>query len=376
MILWKIMNTELGQSEEQLAELIKQVTSAKKLTGKKQKRATKILMSCISDNVTKGELSKGSIYRVQCNYSRIGRTVTRERFINRYESWYEDPLKESTYPAEEAEYKELITPEKEIQNKVVDRILKLYDDGLIQRLRTKSKDGIIDATFLLRSDDKKIGGEKDQVDFAKELSVSEWEDIFNQTTKLAKKQRLEVVPVLNIDKHFCEIFDIDKVRKFMPGLDGYGLKDAWDATLGSSISIMKQFLLETQSRKKQLGYLTLTIFCHEIIRLSNELIYDYLEIELLNLSKKDSLPETVEEIKQFRDEFNQKYRPYFTGTKKDFIDLYNIPEKTFYRRLKDNFFPFREQFFKGDEEGRRVVDVPNYFKNSYPKTPFGIPEEK
>jgi len=337
-------------------------------------------MSYISANVTRDELLKDAIYRVQCNYSRIDRTVTRERYFDRYECYYDDdPLKESTYPAIKQEFKGILTPEKEIQNKVEDRILKLYNKKLIQRLKNKSKDGIIDATFILRSDDKKIGGEKDQIDFAEKLSVPKWEDIFEQTTKLMLMQGLKVVPVLEIDKHFCHIFDVDKAREFMPELKGYGLKDVWDATIGSSISIMRNHLSKKPSNR-QLQYLALTIFCHEIIRLGHELFTDrYEEIvinEIIKLDKEKMLPKSDKEIEKFKNNLRKKYRHQFTGTKKDFIDLYDIPEKTFYRRLKDNFLPFREQFFKRDNEGRREVDVPNYFKNSYPKKPFGINEEK
>ena len=187
------MNNKLGQNEKDFREQIKNLPRIKKLYGNKRKTAVGIVMTYIGYNTLKEELLRDAIYRVQSNYSRIGRKATDERFIDRLDSIYEDPVKESSYSSNEAEYGKIWTPEKGVQDNVVDKILKLYDVGLIQRLHTKNKDGAIDAAFIHGLEHKKISGEKDQTDFVKSSSIREMEDIFNQTTKLALKQRNQLL---------------------------------------------------------------------------------------------------------------------------------------------------------------------------------------
>ena len=369
------MNNRLGQNETEWKKQIRMLPNIRNLPPKKRTEVTERVYKTLGFNTTKNKILKDVGYHIDINFSQIGRKVERKEDIGKIANYFEDSDLESQYIERKKEYTDVWTPEQNIKKNVTSTIGRLYDLGYLQRLKSRNKDGIIDANFILCLEEKKQGGEEDQINFAITLSVSDWEDIFYQSTKIAKMKNLDIVPVLEIDKYFCKIFDIEKSYQVMPGLNKFGLKDVWDETIGYSIAIMRNFLKsKKKEEKKQLDFLTLTIFYNSINRLSNEVINTYLVSELEKLDRINSLPKSNKELIEFKNEFNKKYNQYFNVSKIEFIDLFNMNETTFYRRQRENYFPFKKSLYNKKRKGK-FLDFYTYYKEVYTKNPFGLFEK-
>ena len=340
------MSEGLGQSRKDWKNQLQKLPNIKKLDPEPKEIVVDILLKGFNIYTTKDETYIKTSKRIKTNFSRIGYFDDKNICYNSFKEYYQHSGIENPYLDEEKYKANIISLTEETNKNIIEIMKKLSDSNYLQRLKSKNKNGIIDANFIINFENKKNKNEKYQVDFAKILSVSEWENMYKQSTKIAQMRGLDIVPILNIDKYFCQIFDTEKVKKVMPELDGFGFKDVWDETIEFSISIMKN-LLKSNKRKKQLDYLTLTIFYHVINRLSNELVSTNLYSAIKNYNDINLLKNDDEKLKKFVKDFNKKNRNFFIVSKKEFMNVYKIPEKTFYRRQNVDYLPFKKSLLLG-----------------------------
>lgn len=260
-----------------------------------------------------------------------------------------------------------------VSEKTIKKINQLFNSGFLRRLKSRKKDGIVDANLLETMDTESIFNENDLIKFAINMSVEEWENLYEQSTKIAKMEGLNVVPVFDIDKHFCKIFDMKKVKKVLPSINNSGLFDAWYETIGYSSAIMKN-LLRSNRRKKQLDFLALTIFYSSLNKCSDELVMESLYDEIKKFCDISKLKSNQHILQQFTNHFNEKYREFFVINKKEYIQLYNIPEKTFYRRQREDYLPYRKSLLE-DVEGKKYMDFATYYKMVYKIKSFSVSEK-
>jgi hypothetical protein len=370
------MNRKLGQTDSEWRAQIEQLPAIRNLWGKKKRQAIEMVMHYLGFSTELGSILKDVEYRVDANFGRIGRGVKQQGFVKVDGPYYSEDMDNFFIPnlEEESIYQTIWTKEQDIRQEILNEIRSLYKKGYLQRLKSADKTGIIDAIFIKKVGEKKIRDGKDQVDYTVDLSIPEWERIYQQATKIARMQGITAIPFLDIDKHFCQMFDMNKVKKIRKNCDKILLNAAWKGTITTSICMMKR-LLSSGKKKKQADYLTLGIFyhillsqCEEIIRdtastyvekiiekkripkekidnpniklsrfmktLLNKTIPFYIDLSYTNkeTKKKKFDKETMENLKRII--FNRIIE-YCPTDRISFMQIYGIPEKTFYRRQNE-----------------------------------------
>ncbi len=370
------MDKKLGQADSEWRAQIEQLPAIRNLWGKKKKQAIGMVMHYLGFSTELGAILKDVEYRVDANFGRIGRGVEQQAYVKIEGPYYSEDMHDFviTPHEEESIYQTIWTKEQGIRQEIINEIKLLYDKGYLQRLKSADKTGIIDAIFIKKVGEKRIREGKDQIDYTVDLSISEWERIYRQATKIALMQGLEVVPFLDVDKHFCEMFDMNKAKKIRTNCDKILLNEAWKGTITTSICMMKR-LLASDKKKKQADYLALGIFyhillsqCEEMIRgtaatyvkklienekipqekthtpshiskrimtaIMNETIPFYIDMFYTNKKKiQRNIDKTAKEnIKRLI--FN-RIIDYCPTDRNNFMQIYEIPEKTFYRRQNE-----------------------------------------
>jgi len=263
-----------------------------------------------------------------------------------------------------------------IEKKIVTDMEDYFDKRYLKRLKNTNKKGVINALFITSHKGLFKNDREHLMDFLLSLTVEDYEFLYKQSAKIANFEGINVVDINGIDKHFCQIFDKEKIKLALPIIDGYGFIDVWDETIGISIAVMKKvFPTNTKKKKGQLDFLSLVILYHELQRLSGELISDMIYKECSELSKKNVLPKSDDEFEKFTDYLNKEYQKYLIVFKKEYMEIFNkIPESTFYRRQK-NLNLFIKSLLK-KEKGKKYIDFYDYYKATKTKHTFGIKEPK
>jgi hypothetical protein len=203
-------------------------------------------------------------------------------------------------------------------------------------------------------------------------------------------QGIEAIPFLDIDKHFCEIFDMNKAKKIRVKFDKILLNEAWKGTITTSICMMKR-LLTSDKKKKQADYLALGIFYHILLSQCEEMIRDTASIYVKKIVENKKIPQekthTSSHIsKRFMATIMNEMIPFYidmscTNKKKiqrnidkaskenlkriifnriidycptdrnNFMQIYGIPEKTFYRRQNEY-----KSFYNDMRTGLKTAD--------------------
>jgi len=370
------MDKKLGQADSEWRAQIEQLPAIRNLWGKKKRQAIEMVMHYLGFSTELGAILKDVEYRVDANFGRIGQGVQQQAFVKVEGPYYSEDMHNFviTPREEESIYQTIWTKEQDIRQEIINEIKLLYDKGYLQRLKSADKTGIIDAIFIKKVGEKRIREGKDQVDYTVDLSIPEWERIYRQATKIAVMQGIEVIPFLDIDKHFCEMFDMTKAKKIRANCDKILLNAAWKGTITTSICMMKR-LLASEKKKKQADYLALGIFYHILLSQCEEMIRDAAATYVKKLIENKKIPqekihtpshissrvmttilnETIsfyidmsytnkqtiqrnidktarEKIKRIV--FN-RIIDYCPTDRSNFMQIYDIPEKTFYRRQSE-----------------------------------------
>jgi len=370
------MYKKLGQADSEWRAQIEQLPAIRNLWGKKKRQTIEMVMHYLGFSTELGAILKDVEYRVDANFGRIGRGVQQQAFVKVEGPYYSEDMHDFviTHNEEESIYQNIWTKEQDIRQEIINEIKLLYDKGYLQRLKSADKTGIIDAIFIKKVGEKRIREGKDQIDYTVDLSISEWERIYRQATKIALMQGIDVIPFLDIDKHFCEMFDMAKSREIRVNCDKILLNKAWKGTITTSICMMKR-LLASNKKKKQTDYLALGIFyqlllsqCEEMIQdtaatyvkkiienkkiplekihtpshissrfmttILNETIPFYIDKSYTNKEKKQRNINKTEKEKIKTIIFNRIIE-YCPTDRNNFMQIYGIPEKTFYRRQNE-----------------------------------------
>ena len=198
------MDKKLGQADSEWRAQIEQLPAIRNLWGKKKKQSIEMVMHYLGFSTELGAILKDVEYRVDANFGRIGRGVEQQAYVKIEGPYYSEDMHDFiiTPHEEESIYQTVWTKEQDIRQEIINEIKLLYDKGYLQRLKSADKTGIIDAIFIKKVGEKRIRKGKDQIDYTVDLSISEWERIYRQATKIAVMEGLEAIPFLDIDKHF------------------------------------------------------------------------------------------------------------------------------------------------------------------------------
>ncbi|MBN2604044.1 MAG: hypothetical protein JXA91_07940, partial [Candidatus Thermoplasmatota archaeon] len=286
------MDKKLGQTDSEWRTQIEQLPAVKNLWGKKKRQAIEMVMHYLGLSTELGAILKDVEYRVDANFGRIGRGVEQQAFVKIEGPYYSEDMKDfvTTPYEEESIYQTIWTKEQDIRQEIINEIRLLYDKGYLQRLKSADKTGIIDAIFIKKVGEKRVREGKDQIDYAAELSIPEWERLYRQATKIALMQGIEAIPFVDIDKHFCEMFDMNKAKKIRVNYDKIMLNEAWKGTITTSICMIKR-LIASDKKKRQADYLTLVIFYHILLSQCEEMIRDTVASCIKKLIENKKIPQ-------------------------------------------------------------------------------------
>jgi hypothetical protein len=383
---------KLGQSESDWRAQIEQLPAIRNLWGKKKKQAIEMVMHYLGFSTELGAILKDVEYRVDANFGRIGRPVYQQAFVKVEGPYYSEDMDNFVIQPHEEDslYQTIWTKEQDIRQEIMNEIKSLYDKGYLQRLKSVDKTGIIDAIFIKKVGETSIRGGKDQIDYTVDLSIPEWERIYRQATKIAQMQGRETIPFLDIDKHFCEIFTMPKAKEIRPNHNKILLNMAWKGTITTSICMMKK-LLASRKKKKQADYLALSIFYNILLSQCEEMIRDTATTYIKQLMQKKKIPQekiinpshistrlmttllnkTIPSYIDFACNNKEKYLKkidkttmenlkilifnriveYCPTDRNNFIKIYGIPEKTFYRRQNEY-----NAFYTDIKKGLKTAD--------------------
>jgi hypothetical protein len=318
----------------------------------------------------KGKILSDTRKQINDNFNKIDNDVNKTISEIKYEEYYKNVENDQSNSSNEQE-KEKKSIRDNIEKKTIQDIKNYLEKGYLRRLKNKDKSGIVNASFITSHEGFFKKDEKQLKDFLLELTPEEFLNLYTQSNKIAGWEEIKPVDIIEIDKHFTKIFDKEKIKQALPMMGGYGFIDLWFETIGLSIAIMKKYYSDNP-REKQLDNLGSVVLYRVLKMFSGYFIEDMLYREFSELRKTNKMPKSDEEFDKFTDYFNKKYQDHLIVYKNKFMDIFDIKEKTFYRRQK-NIRAFNKSLVK-KIDGKKRIDWYDTYKLTKTKNAFGIKE--
>lgn len=109
-------------------------------------------------------------------------------------------------------WREVETEGERIEKRVLEKLELLYRKGLLQRLRSRYKEGITALCFMVERDDELL-----QLFYQDrrgwQLVFDSWATIFDEAKKLSDMTEVAMPDIVGIDKQFTDIFNDEKLRQ-------------------------------------------------------------------------------------------------------------------------------------------------------------------
>lgn len=109
-------------------------------------------------------------------------------------------------------WREVETEGERIEKRVLERLELLYRKGLLQRLRSRYKEGVTALCFMAERDNELLHlFYQNQRDWR--LVFGSWDMIFDKAKKLSDMTEVAMPDIVGIDKRFTDLFDDEKLQR-------------------------------------------------------------------------------------------------------------------------------------------------------------------
>lgn len=214
-------------------------------------------------------------------------------------------------------WREVETEGERIEQKVLEKLELLYKKGLLQRLRSRYKEGITAVCFMTEREEDLL-----QLYYENRqgwrLVFDSWAKIFDETKKMSDMTEVTMPDIVGIDKRFTDVFNDDHLQqlRIQAGLEDLAhetfrreiLARTFSISIPSMSSIERRYEGQKHSRK---GFGIAALY-----KAYQAVVTRHSEGEAMELSKKDfaalyslnrsTLYRHLQEIDQLQDEMSPR----------------------------------------------------------------------